>query len=309
MSADPDVVPVTVAIPTIGRLEPIRRCLESLRACVPAPAEILVVDQSHDSELAELVADMVGDRARVVPSHGLGVARARNDGLRAAAHPVVLVTDDDCTVPVEWVGTGHRLTAAHPGAIVTGRVLPVGDPRAVPSTKDDPVPADLSSERRGGWLFGNNMALPRDSVLDLGGFDERFGPEEAAEDNEFCYRWLRAGRPLRYEPSLAVEHHDWRSPDELERLYVRYARGEGYFYGIELVKDKETRETFDEDESERLLRGFLSKALFEAGLYCRADDRGDPVIQLSPPLICDQTHFDEIEQILRVVLDKASTLL
>ena len=59
----------------------------------------------------------------------------------------------------------------------------------------------------------------------------------------------------------------------------------GYFYGIELVKDKATRETFDDDESERLLRGFLSKALFDAGLYCRADDRGDPVIQLAPPLI------------------------
>ena len=86
-------------------------------------------------------------------------------------------------------------------------------------------------------------------------------------------------------------------------------RGDGYFYGIELVKDKSTKETFDDDEAERLLRGFLSKALYDAGLYCRADDRGDPVIQLSPPLICDQTHFDEIEQILRVVLDKAATLL
>jgi adenosylmethionine-8-amino-7-oxononanoate aminotransferase len=86
-------------------------------------------------------------------------------------------------------------------------------------------------------------------------------------------------------------------------------RGDGFFYGIELVKDKETRETFDDDESERLLRGFLSKALYDAGLYCRADDRGDPVIQLSPPLICDQSHFDEMEQILRVVLDKAATLL
>jgi adenosylmethionine-8-amino-7-oxononanoate aminotransferase len=86
-------------------------------------------------------------------------------------------------------------------------------------------------------------------------------------------------------------------------------RGDGYFYGIELVKDKDTKETFDDDESERLLRGFLSKALYDAGLYCRADDRGDPVIQLSPPLICDQSHFDEIEQILRVVLDKAATLL
>jgi adenosylmethionine-8-amino-7-oxononanoate aminotransferase len=82
-------------------------------------------------------------------------------------------------------------------------------------------------------------------------------------------------------------------------------RGDGFFFGIELVKDKTTRETFDDDESERLLRGFLSKALFDAGLYCRADDRGDPVIQLSPPLICDQSHFDEMEQILRSVLTEA----
>lgn len=99
----------------------------------------------------------------------------------------------------------------------------------------------------------------------------------------------------------------------LERLLdlpiVGDVRGAGYFYGIELVKDKATKETFDEEESERLLRGFLSKALYDAGLYCRADDRGDPVIQLSPPLICDQSHFDEMEDILRVVLDKAGSML
>jgi hypothetical protein len=98
--------------------------------------------------------------------------------------------------------------------------------------------------------------------------------------------------------------------DKLKDLpIVGDVRGDGYFYGIELVKDKATKETFDEAESEKLLRGFLSKALYGEGLYCRADDRGDPVVQLAPPLICDQEHFDEIEQILRVVLDKAYTLL
>jgi len=95
----------------------------------------------------------------------------------------------------------------------------------------------------------------------------------------------------------------------LERLYdlpiVGDVRGDGYFYGIELVKDKATRETFDEAESEALLRGFLSKALFENGLYCRADDRGDPVVQLAPPLICEEAQFVEIEQILRSVLTEA----
>ena len=95
----------------------------------------------------------------------------------------------------------------------------------------------------------------------------------------------------------------------LEKLHdlpiVGDVRGDGYFYGIEMVKDKATKETFDDEEAERLLRGFLSKALFDGGLYCRADDRGDPVIQLAPPLICDQSHFDEIEQVLRDVLTQA----
>ena len=86
-------------------------------------------------------------------------------------------------------------------------------------------------------------------------------------------------------------------------------RGDGFFYGIELVKDKATKETFNDAESEKLLRGFLSKALFDSGLYCRADDRGDPVIQLSPPIIADQSHFDEMEQILRSVLTEAQGLL
>ena len=99
----------------------------------------------------------------------------------------------------------------------------------------------------------------------------------------------------------------------LERLLdlpiVGDVRGDGYFYGIELVKDKATKETFTGDEAEKLLRGYLSKALYDEGLYCRADDRGDPVIQLAPPLICDQAHFDEIEQIIRVVLEKAWAML
>src|SRR6476469_163303 len=99
----------------------------------------------------------------------------------------------------------------------------------------------------------------------------------------------------------------------LERLtdlpIVGEVRGDGYFFGIELVKDKATKETFSEEESEALLRGYLSKALFEKGLYCRADDRGDPVVQLAPPLICAEPQFAEIESILREVLTEASARL
>jgi len=95
----------------------------------------------------------------------------------------------------------------------------------------------------------------------------------------------------------------------LEGLYdlpiVGNVRGAGFFYGIELVKDKETRESFDDEESERLLRGYLSGALFEAGLICRADDRGDPVVQLSPPLICGPEEIEFMTSTLREVLTEA----
>jgi adenosylmethionine-8-amino-7-oxononanoate aminotransferase len=91
----------------------------------------------------------------------------------------------------------------------------------------------------------------------------------------------------------------------LDLPIVGDVRGAGFFYSVELVKDKETRATFDADECEWLLRGFLSPRLLECGLICRADDRGDPVIQLSPPLVARQGEFDEIVRILGEVLTEA----
>jgi adenosylmethionine-8-amino-7-oxononanoate aminotransferase len=82
-------------------------------------------------------------------------------------------------------------------------------------------------------------------------------------------------------------------------------RGAGYFHAIELVKDKETKDSFDDEEAETLLRGYLSGELYRRGLICRADDRGDPVIQLSPPLIAGPEQFEEIENILRPLLTEA----
>ena len=119
-----------------------------------------------------------------------------------------------------------------------------------------------------------------------------------------------------FEREQVLEHVRETGPAlraTLERLtdlpIVGDVRGDGFFFGIELVKDKTTRESFTDEECERLLYGFVSKQLFAEGLYCRADDRGDPVVQLAPPLICTQEHFDEMEQILRVVLDKAGSML
>ncbi|MEU1384509.1 MULTISPECIES: aspartate aminotransferase family protein [unclassified Nonomuraea] len=141
-------------------------------------------------------------------------------------------------------------------------------------------------------------------------------------DNMFAHGYTFGGHPVSAAVALAnldiferedlLGHVTKNEPlfqaalDDLRDLpIVGDVRGSGYFWGIELVKDKATKETFNAEESERLLRGFLSKALFDAGLYCRADDRGDPVIQLAPPLIAGQREFDEIGSILRGVLSEA----
>jgi adenosylmethionine-8-amino-7-oxononanoate aminotransferase len=106
-----------------------------------------------------------------------------------------------------------------------------------------------------------------------------------------------------------VLEHEERFRQTLAQLLdlpiVGDLRGAGYFYALELVRDKETRAGFSDAECESLLRGFLSPRLFERGLICRADDRGDPVVQVSPPLIARQQEFDEITSILGDVLTEA----
>jgi adenosylmethionine-8-amino-7-oxononanoate aminotransferase len=139
----------------------------------------------------------------------------------------------------------------------------------------------------------------------------------------FLHGFTFAGHPIAaavalaaidaYEHEQVLEHvreHEPAFRGMLESLrdvpIVGDVRGAGYFQAIELVKDRDTKTTFDDEESETLLRGFLSSELFRRGLICRADDRGDPVIQLSPPLIAGPDQFEEIERVLRPVLEEAT---
>jgi adenosylmethionine-8-amino-7-oxononanoate aminotransferase len=95
----------------------------------------------------------------------------------------------------------------------------------------------------------------------------------------------------------------------LDLPIVGDVRGTGFFYAVELVKEKDTRESFNDEECETLLRGFVSPRMFERGLICRSDDRGDPVVQISPPLVAGQQEFDQIVSILGDVLAEAWTRL
>ena len=221
-------VSASVVVPTVGRPQLLRRLLDSLARCDPLPAEILVVDQSGDEQVARAIHDA---GARLVRSTRTGAASAMNLGLQEARHEIVLFTDDDCTVAPDWISSAYAQMKRDHTVIVTGRVLPFGDPLSVPSTKDANAPQDYTGDVTFSALYSGNMALGRSTVLSFGGFDERL---LVAYDNDFCYRWLRAGRSLRYEPAMVVWHNAWRTRPELEALYVAYARGQGAFYAKHL---------------------------------------------------------------------------
>ena len=225
--------PASVVIPTLGRPGQLAGCLDSLAACDPAPAEVIVVDQGAAADALEIARRVSGDQVTVVEDKGRGAARARNRGAKAARHDLVLFTDDDCRPAPEWLAAAAELHARYPDAILTGRVIAVGDPARVPSTRDDPQPQDHTGTRDCSVLFSNNMVVSRAALLSFGGFDERF-PTAGGEDNDLCYRWLRSGRPLRYEPGLVVGHDDWRSPAQLEDLRLEYGRTQGMFYAKHL---------------------------------------------------------------------------
>ena len=135
-----------------------------------------------------------------------------------------------------------------------------------------------------GFTFGGHPMSAAIAMANLDAF-EREGVIENVRAHEGTFRAMLDG--LRELP------------------IVGDVRGAGYFQAIELVKDQDTKESFNDEESETLLRGFLSGELYRQGLICRADDRGDPVIQLSPPLIAGPEQFEEIEAILRSVLTEA----
>jgi len=139
----------------------------------------------------------------------------------------------------------------------------------------------------------------------------------------FAHGFTFAGHPVAAAVAIAnldiferedLNGHVLRKQDEFRSMLdslrdipiVGDVRGAGFFQAVELVKDRDTKEGFNDEESEDLLRGFLSGELYRRGLICRADDRGDPVIQLAPPLICDTEQFEEIEAVLRPVLTEAS---
>ncbi|HEY3728015.1 MAG TPA: aspartate aminotransferase family protein [Solirubrobacteraceae bacterium] len=188
--------------------------------------------------------------------------------------------------------------------------------------------------RLGEWFGGHRYDYVPDLITTAKGLTSAYAPmgaviasDRVAEpfmegNHTFTHGFTFAGHPICSAVALAnleameregvienVRANEGQFRDMLDSLrdipIVGDVRGAGYFHAIELVKDQDSDEQWSDEESETLLRGFLSGELYRRGLICRADDRGDPVIQLSPPLIAGTKQFEEMEAVLRPVLTEA----
>jgi adenosylmethionine-8-amino-7-oxononanoate aminotransferase len=237
--------------------------------------------------------------------------------------------DTVCAVYLEPVQNSGGCFTPPPGYFQ--RVREICDKHGVLLVSDEVI---CAFGRLGEWFGAYRYNFQPDMITSAKGLTSGYAPLGAliASDRiiepflkpkaSFLHGITFAGHPVSCAVALAnldvfesddilghVRSHEATFKASLDSLLklpiVGDIRGAGYFWAIELVRDQATRESFNDEESEKLLRGYLSGALFEAGLICRADDRGDPVIQLSPPLICGEEQFAEMTQVLESVLTEA----
>lgn len=228
------------------------------------PAELIIVDQSNTPHPQLTALETTRScEIRYIWNRRPGVSRARNEGIKAARHNLLVFTDDDVHVSPAWFGTlVGALCAAGERAVVTGRVLPEASSSReagfVPSTIDDPNPAVYSGRIWTDILYSNNMALYKTSFESVGYFDERLGAGTAfknAEDNELGFRLLEAGHRICYVPEAVVYHRAWRTWRDYHPLCWSYGYGQGAYYAKHLsLRDRYTLRRFVHDLRHRTMR-------------------------------------------------------
>lgn len=228
---DPDI---TLVIPTLGR-SLLRGTLKSVMAGTAWPSQVIIVDQGRKAEIEALAAEACehGLDVRYIPSNLTGKSAGLNLGIDQAKTRFVAITDDDCTVALDWIaGMGQRLRR-HENAVVTGRAI-AGEGEvqlAIATSEVESIqsrPA-LHFDR----LTGANLGMSIDVARHIGPFAEDLSMR-AAEDTEFAYRTLRRGVQIVYAPELVVKHLGWRHDVAREERYRDYAHSHGAFYGAYL---------------------------------------------------------------------------
>lgn len=232
----------SVIIPTLNRSAVLPLALQSIdKAASGHIVEIIVVDNGSTDDTKDAVNNFLATNAKVVyqSEPQTGVCRAKNKGISVAAHPILIFTDDDCRMEVDYFDVLDRLHSSMTEPAIIGGRVELGDPTDAPIT----IKTDLkvsrygekANESPGGFVHGCNLTMHRDVLGRVGLWDERFGPGaifRAAEDTEMVYRAHKGGIPIIYHPDLIIHHyHGRKTKEEAKKLNRIYQFGNGALLG------------------------------------------------------------------------------
>ena len=221
---------VTVVVPSYGRPQRLRECLDALAGQALADAwEAVVVDDGSPTPLGGMAAEFGGRiDLRVIRQENSGPSAARNRGVAEARGGLIAFTDDDCRPEPDWLATLVQASRERPAALVGGTTVN-GLPDEVCASASqlivDLVYEHFNADHENAYfLASNNILCPRERFLEIGGFSESF-PRAGAEDRDFCDRWRMAGWPIVWRPAARVEHRHSQTLRKFIDLHVRYGRG------------------------------------------------------------------------------------
>lgn len=226
---------VTVGICTRNRAQTILAATKSVLANTFSAIDLIIVDQSTNPDTANALADVRSDpRVRYIATDERGVCRARNLILAQARSEIVLMTDDDCLVPTDWIERMVDTFNQYPhAALVFSRVDPVAyDPTTsfVPvfQCNEEYVLHSLRQVKPHG--IGASMGMRCAAVKQIGGFDIHLGPGSefnSGEDQDLCYRLVYYGFDVVITPRTSVMHDGVRSHNQVGKLIKRDVTASG----------------------------------------------------------------------------------
>jgi glycosyltransferase involved in cell wall biosynthesis len=218
----------SIVIPTYCRPPSLQSCLEAIgRQEMAPPFEVIVVNDGGP-DLTSVLADFQTRMSlRLIQQENRGPATARNRGVDLAVGDRVVFLDDDCRPEPCWLALTKQAADIRPEALIGGRTVNLLEDNPFAATSqlliDFLYEAYASSGKQERFFATNNLSLPRNRFLELGGFNEEFR-HAAGEDREFCLRWQQAELPMHYDPSIIIGHLHHMGPWGFLRQHFRYGQ-------------------------------------------------------------------------------------
>jgi len=233
----------SIIIPTYNRPKQLVTCLNSIVSQkTEHHFEVIVVDDGSDQNILQIISEAGLDtKCSLIKQINKGPAAARNNGADHAKGDYLIFLDDDCTLPQDWVQTisphlnGAVMVGGHSINKIQNSIFSASSQLLIDYIYNyynkDPLQAK--------FITSNNMIVPKNVFHEIGGFSTRF-KKAAAEDRDFCDKWISRGLKIHYVPSIKIEHYHKMNFKQFCRQHYNYGFGAKFYHDERRERGKQS---------------------------------------------------------------------